>query len=72
MQKTKERHRFDSWVRKIPWRRAQQPTPIFLPRESMNREAWWAIVHGGHKESNMTEERLSTNAHIPMYLKVKF
>jgi len=21
------------WVRKIPWRRAQQPTPVFLPGE---------------------------------------
>ena len=25
---------FDLWVRKIPWRRAWQPTPVFLPRES--------------------------------------
>ena len=22
---------FDPWVRKIPWRRKQQPTPVFLP-----------------------------------------
>ena len=22
---------------------------------SMDREAWWTIVHGGHKESDMTE-----------------
>ena len=27
------RHRFDLWVGKIPWRRAWQPTPIFLPGE---------------------------------------
>ena len=27
------RHRFDSWVRKIPWRREWQPTPVFLPGE---------------------------------------
>ena len=26
--------RFHSWVRKIPWRRAWQPTAVFLPRES--------------------------------------
>ena len=26
--------RFDSWVRKIPWRRKWQPTQIFLPGES--------------------------------------
>ena len=28
------RHRFDPWVRKIPWRRKWQPTPILLPGES--------------------------------------
>ena len=27
-------HRFDSWVGKIPWRRAGQPTQVFLPGES--------------------------------------
>ena len=29
-----KRHRFDPWVRKIPWRQAWQPTPVFLPGES--------------------------------------
>ena len=29
MQETK----FNPWVRKISWRRAWQPTPVFLPRE---------------------------------------
>ena len=29
-----KRHGFHPWVRKIPWRRAWKPTPIFLPRES--------------------------------------
>ena len=24
-------HGFDPWVRKIPWRRKWQPTPVFLP-----------------------------------------
>ena len=28
------RHGFDTRVGKIPWRRAWQPTPIFLPGES--------------------------------------
>ena len=27
------RPRFSSWVRKIPWRRKGQPTPVFLPGE---------------------------------------
>ena len=26
--------RFNPWVRKIPWRRAWQPAPVFLPGES--------------------------------------
>ena len=29
-----KRHRFNPWVRKIPWRRKQQSTPIFLPGKS--------------------------------------
>ena len=37
---------FDPWVRKIPWRRPWQPTPVFLPENSMDRGAWQAIVHG--------------------------
>jgi len=28
------------------WRRKWQPTPVFLPRESQGREAWWAAVYG--------------------------
>ena len=34
------RHRrlgFNPWVRKIPWRRAWQPTPVFLPGESQGQ-----------------------------------
>ena len=32
--KSPRRCRFYPWVRKIPWRRAWQPTPVFLPGES--------------------------------------
>ena len=32
-----KRCRFNPWVRKIPWRRAWQPTPVFLPEESRGR-----------------------------------
>ena len=34
---------FNLWIGKIPWRRAWQPTPVFLP--GMERGAWWATVH---------------------------
>ena len=33
-----KRHRLDPWVGKSPWRRAWQPTPVFLPGESPQRE----------------------------------
>ena len=29
-----KRHGFDHWIGKLPWRRARQPTPMFLPGES--------------------------------------
>ena len=37
------------WVRKIPWRRARQPTPVFFPGKSHGHEAWWATVHRAAK-----------------------
>ena len=37
---------FDPWVGKIPWRRAWQPTPVFLPGEPHDRGAWQATAHG--------------------------
>ena len=30
---------FDPWVGKIPWRRAWQPTPVFLPGESHEKRS---------------------------------
>ena len=33
------RHRFDQWVWKISWRRAWQPTPVFLPGESSGQRS---------------------------------
>ena len=34
----RKRCRFDPWVRKIPWRRAWQPTPMFILGESPQTE----------------------------------
>ena len=42
-----KKYGFDPWVEKIPWRRALQPTPVFLTGEfPMDRGAWWATVCG--------------------------
>ena len=35
----RKKYRFDPWVRKIPWRRAWQPTPVFLPGESYGQKS---------------------------------
>ena len=43
------RHRrceFNPWVGKNPWRRAWQPTPVFLPGKLQDRGAWLATVNG--------------------------
>ena len=37
---------FNPWVRKIPWRRKWQPTPVFLPGNNVDSRAWQATVHG--------------------------
>ena len=37
---------FKPCARKIPWGRKWQPSPVFLPGNSMYRGAWWATVHG--------------------------
>ena len=38
---------FDPWVGKILWRRAWQPTTVFLPEKFHGQRAWWATVHKG-------------------------
>ena len=48
------RGRFDPWVRKIPWRRVWQPTPIFLPGKSHGQRRLADYSHGISKESDTT------------------
>ena len=49
------RHGFDTWVGKVPWRRAWQPTPEFLPGESHGQRSLTGCSPWGHKESDPTE-----------------
>ena len=48
------RHGFNPWFRKIPWRRAWQPTPIFLPGESHGQKNL-AGYSPGSQRVNKTE-----------------
>ena len=38
----------DVWVGKIPWRRAQQPTPVFLPGEAHGQRSLAGSQRVGH------------------------
>ena len=49
------RLRFNPWVGKIPWRRAWQPTPVFLPGESHGQRSLVGYSPWGCKESDTTE-----------------
>ena len=50
------RPRFDPSVRKIPWRRKWQPTPVFLPGEFHGQRSLVGYTPWGRKESDMTEQ----------------
>ena len=43
---------FDSWVRKIPWRRKWQPFSVFLPEESQGQMSLVGYSKQGLKESD--------------------
>ena len=43
------------WGRKIIWRRAWQPTPVFLPGESHGQRSLAGHSPQSHKESDVTE-----------------
>ena len=47
------RRGFNLWVGKMPWRRAWQPTSIFLPGESHGQRSLVGYRPWGHKESDM-------------------
>ena len=45
---------FDPWVRKIPWRRKWQPTPVFSPGKSHGQRNPAGSSLWGNKESDTT------------------
>ena len=51
------------WVRKIPWRREQLPTPEFLPGECHRQRSLADYSPWGHKELDMTEQLTHEHTH---------
>ena len=44
----------ETWVGKIPWRRAWQPTPVFWPGESHGQRSLAGCSPWDHKQSDTT------------------
>ena len=57
------RPRLDPWVGKIPWRRERQPTPLFLPGESLGQRSLAGYSPWCRKESD-TNEWLTLSLHL--------
>ena len=50
-----KRRGFNLWVRKFPWKRAWQPTPVFLPGGSHGQRSLPSGSSWGHKQFDMSE-----------------
>ena len=59
-----KRQGFNPWVRKIPWRRARQPIPVFLPGESHELRSLAGYSPWNCKESDMTEATWHTHFYL--------
>ena len=59
-----KRWEFNSWVRKIPWRREWLPTPVFLPGEFHGQRSPVDYSPWSCKESDMSEQM---NTHTQTY-----
>ena len=51
------RHTFSPWVRKIPWRRKWQPTPVFLPGKSHGQRNLVGYSPWSRKESDIMSKQ---------------
>ena len=62
--------RFNPWIGKIPWRRAWQPTPAFLPGECNGQWSLAGYSPWGSKESDTTKA-FSKHTGLPLRLGVE-
>ena len=63
---------FSPWVGKIPWRRAWQPTPVFLPGESHEQRTLAGFSPWVCKESDTSEATEHTQTQWDLGVKVSF
>ena len=64
---------FSPWIGKIPWRKAWQPTPVFLPGERHGQRSLADYSPQVCKELHMTEGTQHTHtAHIVFIQIVKY
>ena len=56
---------FSPWIGKIPWRRAWQSTPVFMPGESQGQRS---LSPWGSKESDMTEATSDTFTQLDLQI----
>jgi len=57
-----KRHKFNPWVKKIPWRRKWQSIPVFLLGKFHGQRSLAGYSPWGRKEPDMTE-----HTHMPSY-----
>ena len=57
-----ERGGFEPWIRKIPWRRAWQSTPVFLPGESHRQGSLAGYTQSRVAKSQTQLKQFSTHA----------
>ena len=60
---------FNPWVRKIPWSRKWQTTPVILPGKYHGRRSETGYSPYGHRESDMTEHH---QHHHSFYSSLRF
>ena len=61
------RRKFHPCIRKIPWKRERQPTPVSLPGESHGQRSLEDHSPWGHKESNTTGQLTHTQGNCKMH-----
>ena len=69
------RCRFDPWVRKIPWRRKWQATPVFLFGKCHGQRSLTACSPWGCKESDMTwqlNNNVCVSVCVSVYLRITY